>query len=311
MKSRKADEEEVTPTVSNCENENKSQIKRGITTKASEKQIEENDKTGDGGPKADPDNLEVVAPEGTSFEFLTQPASMEEESYVEIIPPEIEASQNRISGEIENEITTADATKNKTYASVVSENNVQDKPDDVSVITLDETSKNESVILCDSPIDDSVVILEKTNFDDSVIICDEEINSVRYPAPVSTRSRTRSPSPNRESSNDNKRITRGSLKNETEDKEQIVLLKTDDVAEKDSKILEESDFTDSDESDSGESAESVDTQVTTDLEKSEVETSIKGVLGNSENSDAAEEPSKDKLNESLKIDLRPSWQAKK
>ena len=296
----------MTPNVSNDQNENKSLIKREVLTTSSEKQIEENDRTGGGGPKADSDNLEVVAPEGTSFEFLTQPASMEE-SYVEIVPPAIEVNLNRISGE-----TIVDATKNKTYASVVSENNVvQDKPDDVSLITLDETGRNEPVILCDSPIDDSVVILEKTNCDDSVIICDEEINSVRYPAPVSTRSRTRSPSPNRESSNDNRRITRGSLKNETEDKEQIVLLKTDDVAEKDSKILEESDFTDSDESDSGESAESVDTQVTTDLEKSEVETSIKGVLGNSENSDAAEEPSKDKLNESLKIDLRPSWQAKK
>ena len=301
----------MTPNVSNDQNENKSLIKREVLTTSSEKQIEENDRTGGGGPKADSDNLEVVAPEGTSFEFLTQPASMEE-SYVEIIPPEIEASQNRVSGEIVNEITTADATNNKTYASVVSENNVvQDKPDNVSLITLDETGRNEPVILCDSPIDDSVVILEKTNCDDSVIICDEEINSVRYPAPVSTRSRTRSPSPNRESSNDNRRITRGSLKNETEDKEQIVLLKTDDVAEKDSKILEESDFTDSDESDSGESAESVDTQVTTDLEKSEVEMGSKGVMGNSENSDAAEEPSKDKLNESLKIDLRPSWQAKK
>ena len=301
----------MTPNVSNGENENKSQIKQGTSTSTTTKegQVEENDRNGGGCVNADSDNLEVVAPEGTSFEFLTQPASMEE-SYVEIIPPEIEGNQKRTSGEIENEVTTADATKNKTYASVVSEN-VQDKPDEVSLVILDETGKNESVIMCDSPIDDSVVILEKTNCDDSVIICDEEINSVRHPEPVSTRSRTRSPSPNRENGNDNRRITRGSLKNEIEDKEQIVLLKTDDWAEKDSKILEESDFTDSDESDSGESAESVDTQVTTDLEKSEVETGRKDVMDNSENSNAAEESSKDKLNESLKIDLRPSWQAKK
>ena len=131
MKSRKADEKEVTPNVSNDQNENKSLIKR---------EIEENDRTVGGGPKADSDNLEVVAPEGTSFEFLTQPASMEE-SYVEIIPSEIEVNLKRITGE-----TTSDATKNKTYASVVSENNVQDKPDNVSSITLDETVKNESLI---------------------------------------------------------------------------------------------------------------------------------------------------------------------
>ena len=40
-------------------------------------------------------------------------------------------------------------------------------------------------------------------------------------------------------------------------------------------------------------------------------TGRKDVMDNSENSNAAEESSKDKLNESLKIDLRPSWQAKK
>ena len=119
----------MTPNVSNGENENKSQIMQGTSTTTKEEQVEENDRNGGGCVNADSDNLEVVAPEGTSFEFLTQPASMEE-SYVEIIPPEIEGNQKRTSGEIENEVTTADATKNKTYASVVSEN-VQDKPDEV------------------------------------------------------------------------------------------------------------------------------------------------------------------------------------
>ena len=297
--------------VSNCEKENKceymndSETKQDNTKSSSLHQSEENESNqAKRSPKEDLDNLEVVAPEGTSFEFLTQPASMEE-SYVEINPHKIEASQIKISGEIDNEETTADATKNKTYASVVSENNVQvlDKPEDVSVIVLDETCKDKSVILCDSPIDDSVVILEKTQCDDSVIICDEEIDFVRNLAQGSSRS----PSPNRE--NDNRRITRGSLKKETGDREEIVLLKTDDVAEKDLKILQKSDFTESDESESGDSVESVETQITTDLEKSDAETVNKDVEDNSENTTM--EASTDKLNESLKIDLRPSWQAKK
>jgi len=249
--------------------------------------------------KENSEPLEVVAPEGNSFEFLTQPASMEE-SYVDIVP-QVEDVRGKI--EIYGE---TDPTATKTYADIVSMNNGQDNPEEESVSGLGQSCKDESVILCDSPIDDSIVILEKTNCDDSVIISDKEIKSVRK---ADTGSTTRSPSPRE---NENRRITRGSLKNDTDDnKEEIQLLKTIDVTEKDLKILEESDFTDSDESESGESAESVETQITTDLEKSDAETVIKGNEQNPEESSAAEETSKDELNESLKIDLRPSWQAKK
>ena len=142
----------------------------------------------DEGIQEDSENLDVVAPEGNSFEFLTQP----EESYVEVITYEKEVSQFKIPGEIDNKKKEAAGRRKsrRSYASVVSEseNEDQDQPED-------EVCKDISGVLGD----------------DSVIICDEEVNSVRNPAPEATGSTS-------SKENDVKRITRSSLKNENEDK---------------------------------------------------------------------------------------------
>merc|ERR1712126_599693 len=123
--------------------------------------------------------------------------------------------------------------------------------------------------------------------DDSVIICDEF---------------------------ENKRVTRGALNasavNNDPSNDEIVLLKEDNKESSESKLLEESDFTDEDDDSS---VESVETEITLDLDKSEtVEVTPKQdnedekKNSSSTNDDAAT----DKLNESLNIDLRPSWQVR-
>jgi len=83
---------------------------------------------------------------------------------------------------------------------------------------------------------------------------------------------------------------------------EIQLLK-EDSERKDSKILEDSDYSEN-ESDSGSSVESVNTEVTIDEAKSD-EDYLKETNGNSE------EESKDELNDSIGLMLRPSWQIKK
>ena len=132
----------------------------------------------------DSENLDVVAPEGNSFEFLTQPEP--EENYEVEVNYEKEVSQFKIPGEIENRKKSAARRRSslrdsRTYASVVSEseNEDQDQPED----------GDKSGILGD----------------DSVIICDEEVNSA-----------TGRTSPKE---NGIKRVTRSTLKNENEDKD--------------------------------------------------------------------------------------------
>ena len=254
-----------------------------------------------------PESLDVVPPEGSSFEFLTQPASMEE-SYVEIIEEKKDSRLPQIPDQPINSSETQKSHDNVAKEdecvgkdeSDVSSDDFKKKQVNESVKVIDQTFKDESVILNDSPIDDSVVILENETNDDSVIICEEEINSVRHPVPAAASPR----SPIR---------TRGFLNKEHEDKEEMVLLRTEAASQNDAKLLEESDFSDSDDDesddDSDESVESVETQITNDLEKSDTENMSKDA--ESANNGDVEEHSKDKLNDSLKIDLRPSWQVKK
>ena len=171
-RSRKTNGKQETPKAVNDMNENKCE-----TPKDSQ----------DEGIQEDSVNLDVVAPEGNSFEFLTQP----EESYVEVITYEKEVSQFKIPVEIDSRKKEAAGRRKsrRSYASVVSEseNEDQDQPED-------EVCKDTSGVLGD----------------DSVIICDEEVNSVRNPAPEATGSTG-------SKENDTKRITRSTLKNENED----------------------------------------------------------------------------------------------
>ena len=143
----------------------------------------------DDGIQEESENLDVVAPEGNSFEFLTQP----EESYVEVITYEKEVSQFKIPVEIDSRKKEAAGRRKsrRSYASVVSEseNEDQDQPED-------EACKDMSGVLGD----------------DSVIICDKEVDSVRNPAPEATGSTS-------SKENDIKRITRSTLKNEIEEKD--------------------------------------------------------------------------------------------
>merc|ERR1712126_698432 len=118
---------------------------------------------------------------------------------------------------------------------------------------------------------------------------------------------------------ENKRETRGSLNaaavNNDPSNDEIVLLKEDKKESSESKLLEESDFTDEDDdiSDDDSSVESVENEITLDLDKSETaevtpkqDNEEEKKNSSSTNDDAAT----DKLNESLKIDLRPSWQVR-
>ena len=91
----------------------------------------------------------------------------------------------------------------------------------------------------------------------------------------------------------NKRITRNSLKNENkQEDEEIVLLKevkADDINSKE---------TAGDNSDDDSSVASVETEVTVDDDKTA-------------STDKTGDAQTDKLNDSIKIDLRPSWQVRK
>ena len=135
----------------------------------------------------------------------------------------------------------------------------------------------------DDDVDDSVIICE-TDKNDSVIFC---------------------------GSSDNRRITRASLKKDSEydNDDEIVLLKEVEGTKKAAELLEESDFTDSD---NDSSVVSVETEVTLDMDKNEAETlKQNGDAPSEDKSKNHSDTESDKLNESLKIDLRPSWQVKK
>ena len=99
------------------------------------------------------------------------------------------------------------------------------------------------------------------------------------------------------------------MKKYDDDDDEIVLLKEVEGTKKAAELLEESDFTDSD---NDSSVVSVETEVTLDMDKNEAET-IKqnGDTPSEDKSKNHSDTESDKLNESLKIDLRPSWQVKK
>ena len=154
-------------------------------------------------------------------------------------------------------------------------NSVEEKIEVIDLVVNENEDKDDGV-------DDSVMICE-TDKNDSVIFC---------------------------GSSDNRRITRASLKKDSEyDDDEIVLLKEVEGTKKAAELLEESDFTDSD---NDSSVVSVETEVTLDMDKNEAET-IKqnGDTPSEDKSKNHSDTESDKLNESLKIDLRPSWQVKK
>ena len=154
-------------------------------------------------------------------------------------------------------------------------NSVEEKIEVIDLVVNENEDKDDGV-------DDSVMICE-TDKNDSVIFC---------------------------GSSDNRRITRASLKKDSEyDDDEIVLLKEVEGTKKAAELLEESDFTDSD---NDSSVVSVETEVTLDMDKNEAETlKQNGDAPSEDKSKNHSDTESDKLNESLKIDLRPSWQVKK
>ena len=112
-RSRKTNGKQETQKAVNDMNENKRELTKDFQ---------------DEGIQEDSENLDVVAPEGNSFEFLTQP----EESYVEVITYEKEVSQFKIPGESDSRKKEAAGRRKsrRSYASVVSEseNEDQDQP---------------------------------------------------------------------------------------------------------------------------------------------------------------------------------------
>ena len=218
--------------------------------------------------------------ESMTFEILNQPSSMED-SYVEITSGEAANNAETVSTEAES--VTAEASDHpepepEEEPEPESDQRVNSVEEKIEVIDL-VVNENEDK---DDGVDDSVIICE-TDKNDSVIFC---------------------------GSSDNRRITRASLKKDSEyDDDEIVLLKEVEGTKKAAELLEESDFTDSD---NDSSVVSVETEVTLDMDKNEAET-IKqnGDTPSEDKSKNHSDTESDKLNESLKIDLRPSWQVKK
>ena len=217
--------------------------------------------------------------ESMTFEILNQPSSMED-SYVEITSGEAANNAETVSTEAES--VTAEASDHpepEPEEEPESDQRVNSVEEKIEVIDL-VVNENEDK---DDGVDDSVMICE-TDKNDSVIFC---------------------------GSSDNRRITRASLKKDSEydDDDEIVLLKEVEGTKKAAELLEESDFTDS-ENDS--SVVSVETEVTLDMDKNEAETlKQNGDAPSEDKSKNHSDTESDKLNESLKIDLRPSWQVKK
>jgi len=158
--------------------------------------------------------------------------------------------------------------------------------------TSSNSSEKEDIEVIDLVTDEDNEDKQQENVkDDSVIICEDV---------------------------ENKRITRGalnaSIKSESSNDE-IVLLKEDNKQTGESKLLEESDFTDDDDdfSDDDSSVESVETEITLDLDKSESAEVTKQENDDEKKTSSSNndvDSASDKLNESLKIDLRPSWQVR-
>ena len=218
--------------------------------------------------------------ESMTFEILNQPSSMED-SYVEITSGEAANNAETVSTEAES--VTAEASDHPEPEQEPEEeeeldrkvNSVEEKIEVIDLVVNENEDK-------DDDVDDSDIICE-TDKNDSVIFC---------------------------GSSDNRRITRASLKKDSEyDDDEIVLLKEVEGTKKAAELLEESDFTDSD---NDSSVVSVETEVTLDMDKNEAET-IKqnGDTPSEDKSKNHSDTESDKLNESLKIDLRPSWQVKK
>ena len=215
--------------------------------------------------------------ESMTFEILNQPSSMED-SYVEITSGEAANNAETVSTEAES--VTAEGSDLPEPEEEPEEgdqrvNSVEEKIEVIDLVVNENEDKDDGV-------DDSVMICE-TDKNDSVIFC---------------------------GSSDNRRITRASLKKDSEyDDDEIVLLKEVEGTKKAAELLEESDFTDSD---NDSSVVSVETEVTLDMDKNEAET-IKqnGDTPSEDKSKNHSDTESDKLNESLKIDLRPSWQVKK
>ena len=217
--------------------------------------------------------------ESMTFEILNQPSSMED-SYVEITSGEAANNAETVSTEAES--ITAEASDHPEPEQEPEEeeeldqrvNSVEEKIEVIDLVVNENEDK-------DDDVDDSDIICE-TDKNDSVIFC---------------------------GSSDNRRITRASLKKDYDDDDEIVLLKEVEGTKKAAELLEESDFTDSD---NDSSVVSVETEVTLDMDKNEAET-IKqnGDTPSEDKSKNHSDTESDKLNESLKIDLRPSWQVKK
>jgi len=157
--------------------------------------------------------------------------------------------------------------------------------------TSSNSSEKEDIEVIDLVTDEDNDKQQENVKDDSVIICEDV---------------------------ENKRITRGalnaSIKSESSNDE-IVLLKEDNKQTGESKLLEESDFTDDDDdfSDDDSSVESVETEITLDLDKSESAEVTKQENDDEKKTSSSNndvDSASDKLNESLKIDLRPSWQVR-
>ena len=219
--------------------------------------------------------------ESMTFEILNQPSSMED-SYVEITSGKAANNAETVSTEAES--VTAEASDHPEPEQEPEEeeeldqrvNSVEEKIEVIDLVVNENEDKDDGV-------DDSVMICE-TDKNDSVIFC---------------------------GSSDNRRITRASLKKDSEydDDDEIVLLKEVEGTKKAAELLEESDFTDSD---NDSSVVSVETEVTLDMDKNEAETlKQNGDAPSEDKSKNHSDTESDKLNESLKIDLRPSWQVKK
>ena len=215
--------------------------------------------------------------ESMTFEILNQPSSMED-SYVEITSGEAANNAETVSTEAESVTAEGSDLPEPEEEPEEGDQRVNSVGEKIEVIDL-VVNENEDK---DDGVDDSVIICE-TDKNDSVIFC---------------------------GSSDNRRITRASLKKDSEyDDDEIVLLKEVEGTKKAAELLEESDFTDSD---NDSSVVSVETEVTLDMDKNEAET-IKqnGDAPSEDKSKNHSDTESDKLNESLKIDLRPSWQVKK
>ena len=216
--------------------------------------------------------------ESMTFEILNQPSSMED-SYVEITSGEAANNAETVSTEAESVTEEASDHPEPEEESEEGDQRVNSVGEKIEVIDL-VVNENEDK---DDGVDDSDIICE-TDKNDSVIFC---------------------------GSSDNRRITRASLKKDSEydDDDEIVLLKEVEGTKKAAELLEESDFTDSD---NDSSVVSVETEVTLDMDKNEAETvKQNGDAPSEDKSKNHSDTESDKLNESLKIDLRPSWQVKK